>query len=46
MTLNPTRRRIFAVLFALPILAVASPHAQAVDPAAALDSCRNSTKES
>ncbi|MDD9816524.1 MAG: hypothetical protein OXU61_00080, partial [Gammaproteobacteria bacterium] len=31
---SPTRRRFFAVLFALPILAVVSPHAQAVDPAA------------
>ena len=31
---SPTCRRFFAVLFALPILAVVSPHAQAVDPAA------------
>lgn len=30
---SPTRQRLFAVLFALPILAVVSPHAQAVDPA-------------
>jgi len=30
----PTSRRILALILALPILAVASPHAQAVDPAA------------